>query len=168
VDVNSFATVTEFGVALAGFSALAAALAQKPGTLSALDRFRTINLLVTALTPAFVSTFPLIGEAFGAAGISLWRGTSISLTVIFALLAIVSLRLAGALSQTDRAALSGIMWVLFLGGYIFFLGVNLFNAFGMIWLPGPGPILASLIWLLFLAAVQLVRIVAAKPADLAA
>jgi len=168
VDLDSFATVTEFGVALAGFSALAAALTQKPGVLASLDRFRTINLLVWALTPAFVSTFPMVGEAFGAAGASLWRGTSLSLAAILVLVVVVSLQLVRFLSQAERAALSRIMSVLFYVGHPFLIVVNLINASGIVWSPGPGPVLASLIWLLFMGAIQLVRIVVAGPVEPAA
>ena len=168
MDLDSFGIVTEFGVALAGFSALAAALTRRPGVLTSIDRFRTINLLVWALTPAFASTFPMVGEAFGVTGAWLWRATSLALVGVLAAVVLVSQRLIGFMSQADRASLSKIMLVLFYVGHPFLIVVNLLNASSIGWSPGPGPILASLIWLLFMGAVQLVRIVVAGPVEPAA
>jgi len=163
VNLDSFATITEFGVALAGFSALAAALTQRPGVLAPVDRFRTINLLFAALTPAFVSTFPMIGAAFGAHGGPLWRGTSIGFAVVLIVTVVFTVHSARSLSAADRAFLSKIMWALFLAGHTAAFIILLLNALGLLAPPGPGPILASLVWLLFIGALQLVRIIVARP-----
>jgi hypothetical protein len=164
VNLDSFATITEFGVALAGFSALAAALTQRPGELPRVEQFRTINLLFASLTPAFVSTFPMIGEAFGAHDESLWRGTSIGFAVVLTATVIFTLHSARSLSAADHAFLSKAMWALFLGGHTAVSIILLLNALGSLAPPGPGPILACLVWLLFIGAMQLIRIVVARPA----
>jgi hypothetical protein len=165
MQLDSFGTVTEFGVAIAGFSALAAALTHEPGTLTPLDRFRTVNLLMAALTPAFAATFPMIGEAFGASGAALWRGTSVGVSVAIVLSLVVSLRLVHSLSAVDRLGLSRPLWVLFLGVNALALAALLINASEVLGPAGPGPILASLVGLLFLGAVQLVRIVVVRTVE---
>lgn len=65
---DSFGTVMEFSVALAGFSAVAIALSHDPGSLAPLDRFRALNLLSASLGSAFGASFVLVGTAFGMSG----------------------------------------------------------------------------------------------------
>lgn len=55
------------------------------------------------------------------------------------------------------------LWVLFLGGHTAASILLLLNALGLLVPPGPGPILASLVWVLFVGAMQLIRIVVARP-----
>jgi hypothetical protein len=45
--------IVEFSIGLAGFSAVVTVFLQRSRKLSPIDRFRTINLLLLALTPAF-------------------------------------------------------------------------------------------------------------------
>jgi len=165
MQLDAFETVTEFGVALAGFSALAATLTHKPGALTPLDRVRTINLLSTTLTPAFVALFPAIGESFGVSGTALWRGTSVGLTVVVVAAFGFSLSLFRSLSAADRAGLSPVLWVFFVGINALVVVAQVINASAALAAPGPGPILASLVALLFLGAQQLVRIVIVRPVE---
>ena len=46
--------IVEFSIGLAGFSAVVTAFLHRSRTLTPIDRFRTINLLLLALTPAFL------------------------------------------------------------------------------------------------------------------
>lgn len=57
VDIyhENLALIVEFSIGLAGFSAIVTAFLQKSSSLSPVDRFRTLNLLLLALTPAFLS-----------------------------------------------------------------------------------------------------------------
>lgn len=46
--------IVEFSIGLAGFSAVVTAFLHRSQVLTPIDRFRTINLLLLALTPAFL------------------------------------------------------------------------------------------------------------------
>ena len=128
---DSFGTITEFGVALAGFSAVAIALSHEPGAMAPLDRFRALNLLSCALGAAFGATFVFIGASFGATGTTLWIGSSVGVLVVVLGCTAVPLLLARRLSLGDRSQLSNFLWVLCIGGNSVFAAVLLANAIGL-------------------------------------
>lgn len=51
---DALGDIVEFSIGLAGFSAVVTAFLHRSRTLAPIDRFRTINLLLLALTPAFL------------------------------------------------------------------------------------------------------------------
>jgi hypothetical protein len=165
---DSFGTIMEFSVALAGFSAVAIALSHEPGALAPLDRFRALNLLGCALGAAFGASFVLIGDAFGASGAALWRGTSAGVLVIVIVCTAIPLLLARQMSPADRRQLSRALWVLLVGGNLILSGVQLSNLAGLFGPASPGPIMASLVWLLFFAALLFVRMLVNRPGPTAA
>lgn len=160
---DSFGTITEFGVALAGFSAVAIALSQEPGGLAPLDRFRALNLLTCALGAAFGATFVFIGAAFGANGPTLWSASSGGVTVVLLGCTAVPVLLAVRLSVVDRAQLSNSLWVLCIGGNLACALSLVANAIGFFGPSGPGPIIVSLVWLLLFSAILFVRILVNRP-----
>ena len=168
MDLDSFATVPEFAVALAGFSGVAFALSHQRGALASIDRFRTLNLLMWALGAAFVSTFPLLAVSFGAQGPLVWRWSSAGFVLVLLVCTAVPLILVRSLSAHDRAALSNALWVLAVGGNIVLLLIQIANVLGLFGDPMPGPILAGLIWLLFFASLLFVRLLVNRPAAPAA
>ncbi len=165
---DSFGTIMEFSVALAGFSAVAIALSHEPGALAPLDRFRALNLLSCALGAAFGASFVLIGDAFGASGPALWRATSAGLLLIVIVCTAIPLLLARQMSPADRRQLSRVLWVLSIGGNLILSGVQLSNLAGLFGPASPGPIMASLVWLLFFSALLFVRMLVNRPGPTAA
>ncbi len=160
---DSFGTIMEFGVALAGFSAVAIALSHEPGALAPLDRIRALSLLGFSLGAAFGASFVLIGAAFGASGPALWRGTSLGVLLIVIACAAIPFLLVRRMSPADRAQLSSVMWALSNGGSVVVAGVQLSNLAGLFGPPSPGPIMASLVWLLFFSALLFVRMLVNRP-----
>ncbi len=165
MDVEaSFGTVMEFSVALAGFSAVAIALSNERGALAPLDRFRTLNILTNSLGPAFGASLVLIGSAFGADGVTLWRLTSVGVLVVALVCLAVPIMLWLRLGRVDRSQLSLGLWALSIGGTSTISLVQVMNIAGVFGDPGPGPIIASLMWLLAFSAILFVRILVNRPA----
>ena len=160
---ESFGTVMEFAIALAGFSAVAIALSHDPGSMAPLDRFRALNLLSTSLGAGFGASFVLIGAAFGASGPVLWQVTSAGVLVVAIVCTAVPLVLRRRLSRADRGRLSRVLWVLAIGGNPVLAAVQLANIAGLFGTASPGPIMASLIWLLFFSALLFVRMLVNRP-----
>jgi len=55
VGYDGLGDIVEFSIGLAGFSAVVTAFLHRSRSLTPVDRFRTINLLLLALTPAFLA-----------------------------------------------------------------------------------------------------------------
>ena len=105
----------------------------------------------------------MIGDAFGVSGVPLWRATSLLLLLVVFASTAAALFLIRGLSAEDRNALSWPLSVFSVGGNVVVVGVQLINALGLLAPPGPGPIMASLVWLLFLSAVLFVRMLVNRP-----
>jgi hypothetical protein len=116
-----------------------------------------------SLSAAFVSTFPLIAGSFGVSGPSVWRWSSAGFLVVLVVCAAVPLLLVRSLTAQDRASLSNTLWVLAVGGNTVLALVQLSNVVFLFGPPAPGPLLAGLIWLLFVAAVLFVRLLVNRP-----
>jgi len=54
MEYGGLGDIVEFSIGLAGFSAVVTAFLHRSRVLTPIDRFRTINLLLLALTPAFL------------------------------------------------------------------------------------------------------------------
>jgi len=165
---NSFGTIMEFAVALAGFSAVAIALSHDPGSMAPLDRFRALNLLTNSLGAGFGASFVLIGAAFGARDALLWQFTSAGVSLVAITCAVVPLVLRARLSLADKGRLSRVLWVLAIGGNPLLFAIQLANILGLFGSPNPGPIMASLVWLLFFSALLFVRMLVNRPVSTAA
>jgi hypothetical protein len=161
---DSFASVMEFSVALAGFAAVAIALSVEPGALAPLDRFRALNLLSNALGAGFAASFVLIGNAFGVSGPALWRLTGLGLLVVVLLCMALPLHQSRRLDVGDRRQLSSGLWALLLVGHSVLVVVQLGNMASLFGPAGPGPIMASLIGMLFFSALLFVRMLVNRPA----
>ena len=146
---DSFASVMEFSVALAGFASVAIALSVEPGALAPLDRFRALNLLSNALGAGFGASFVLIGNAFDLSGPALWQFAGAGVFGVVILCMALPIHQRSRLSPPDRGRLSSGLWVVLLGGHSVLAVIQVANLAGLFGAPGPGPIMASLIWLLF-------------------
>ena len=161
VEPDSFFIVTEFGVGIAGFSGIVVAISYRAGELEPLDRFRLLNVLSTALTAAFGGLVPQLLSAFGFAGGSLWRWSSIALAVFLAAVFIDPQVRRRRLSAIERTNVSRVLWVVVLGVLAVLAPLQLANAARAA--PSPGPIFASLVGLLGISAILFIRVLLVRP-----
>jgi hypothetical protein len=158
LEPESFSSITEFGVAIAGFSGVAVALTHRDGGMSPIDRFRTLNLLVSALGATFASTFPLAAASFGATGSVIWAASSAGFAALLLVNSFLPFVLAASLSPEDRAALSSVIWMLAGGGSAVMVIWQATNAYAVFGPASPGPFVAGLLWQLFTATLLFVRL----------
>ena len=163
IDLSIF---VEFGVGLAGFSGVVVAFSLRSGKLNDFDKFRVVLLLISALLPAFISTLHMVLASFGIFDTAAWRilGTSVlfGLAVII-VLPIISVR---RMSSDARSSLSPVIWYISMGGTVL---VFFWNGLNLIGWPSPlsfGPILATLVWFLFLASLMFLRLLLVRIGDL--
>ena len=160
-DVDSFSTLTEFAIAIAGFSGIAIALRGRTKVFDPLARFRHRNLILFSLSPAFGSTYPQTVSHFGAQGSDVWLWSSLffSANCLYCLLVFaVPIFSNVTLYPEKRAQLSRTMWILSIGGTVASLVALLENALGFLGQPGPGPLWAGILWQIFIAALQFSRL----------
>ena len=153
---TSLTSLTDFCVAVVGFSGIVATLAYQGSRFAPLDRFRVFTLLLYALCGAFGSLGPMVAQGFGASAPLYWQigAGTLSLLMIGSILA--TFMAAWQLPPADRAKLQLYVWILVVGG----------NAVLAIWLaaslvafPGPGPIMTAIIWQLFLSVLLFIRLI---------
>jgi hypothetical protein len=74
VGPESFYILTEFGIGLAGFSAVVVAIGFRAGQLDSISRFRVLSLLLNALLAAFGALLPQLLASLDVGDESVWRG----------------------------------------------------------------------------------------------
>lgn len=162
--MESFSTLTEFAIAMAGFSGIVIALRARDGGVEPLVWFRNLCLLTWALGAAFGSLGPALLENVGLATAAIWTGSSYLLALISALLMSVPLLARRRLDDADRARLARYVWVLALGGNGLAAAMLLANAVGTFGPARPGPVHGAIVWLLAFATLLFVRMLAQPPA----
>ena len=158
MNSSDFSIITEFAVAVAGFSGIAIAISHQGGALSPLDQFRTLNLLTWALSAAFASTFPLVAESFGFAGPAIWQFTSVGFALILLLGLLERFLTARRIAPSDRTQLSSGVWALTVGGNSVLIVWQFINALGVFGQPSAAPILVGLLFVLAVSALIFVRL----------
>lgn len=147
--------LTDFCVAVVGFSGIVAALAYQGTQFAPLDRFRVFTLLLYALCGAFGSLGPMVAESFGATGPLHWQIGAGLLAMLLGFSIVATFIAAWQLPASDRAKLQLYVWILVVGGnsiLAIWLAASLFV------LAGPGPIVAAIIWQLFLSVLLFIRL----------
>jgi hypothetical protein len=162
LDSSSFSIITEFAVAIAGFSGIAVAIVHSGGALRPTDRFRTLNLLTWALSAAFSSTFPLVFESLSFSGPSVWRWSSLCFALVLMAGIAVRFSTARSLNPKERETLSPAIWALTIGGNTFLVASQMLNVFAVLGSPSPAPILIGLLWLLAVSAIIFVRLLTVR------
>jgi hypothetical protein len=155
IDLSVF---VEFGVGLAGFSGVVVAFGLRSGALNDYDRFRVVLLLFSSLFPAFVGTLPAVLDGFGIFGAAAWRIMGTSLLFGLAAFVVLPFVLRRGMSPDARSNLSPTVWVFGIGGTVVAFVWNGLNLMG--W-PSPlslGPVIASMVWLLFQASIMFLRL----------
>lgn len=161
--MESFSTLAEFAVAMAGFSGIVIALRARDGGVEPLVWFRNLCLLTWALGAAFGSLGPGLMASLGLPAESAWAGSSAVLALVCVMLMAVPLVARHRLDDADRARLARYVWALALGGNGLAAGLLLANAFGTLGPSGPGPVYGGILWLLAFATLLFVRMLAQPP-----
>ena len=154
LDLSIF---VEFGVGLAGFSGVVVAFSSRSGELDEYDRFRVVQLLLSALIPAFFGLAPVILAGFDLGAESVVRIMGAALLIALAVNFTVAVATARGMSPSVRAKLSPGVWRLAIGSSVLFFAWNGLNLAG--WPRGVqlGPVVAAMSWFLFMASVMFFR-----------
>ena len=75
-EQETLTSVTEFAIALAGFSGIVVALGKQPGRWAPADRYRLLNVLGFAFGAGFMAYLPIGLAHAGLTGSQLWRASS--------------------------------------------------------------------------------------------
>ena len=160
-----FSVFVEFGVGLAGFSGVVVAFSRRSGRLSEYDSFRVVQLLMSALIPAFVGLLPPILASFQIEGETARRISSATLMAGIAVNTGVAIATARRMSPGARRSLSPTVWRFSLGSSALFLVWNGLNLMGWPWPPSFGPVLLGMVCLLVLASIMFFRLLLVRLGD---
>ena len=147
--------LTDFCVAVVGFSGIVAALAYQGTQFAPLDRFRVFTMLLYAICGAFGSLGPMVAESFGATGPLHWQIGAGHLALLLGFSIVATFIAASQLPVSDRAKLQLYVWVLVVGGNT---GLAFWLAASLLAFPGPGPIVTAIIWQIFLSVLLFIRL----------
>lgn len=161
--MESFTTLTEFAVAIAGFSGIAIAIRARNGTVSALTHFRNRNLLNFSIGAAFGSILPPLVHHLGASGVSIWTYSSALFAGIAVFLVVAPFRGRVPLNASEREATSWPIWIVSVVGTSIAAVTQILNSIGFFGTPGPGPMYAGIVWILAMATIQFYRLLSAAP-----
>ncbi len=157
--------VAEFGVGLAGFSAIVVALVRRSGGWEAASAYRLELLLFQSLGAGLFAFLPVTISFLGVQGPAVWRIASALFVVFLALCFLADWRRFHRLPDEARAVLSrGLVLVGNVQG-AFFAVLLLPNIAGFPFRPQIGPYFLVLVCLLGTAALNFMRIVVTRPSE---
>jgi hypothetical protein len=155
MELDAFAIVAEFGVALAGFSGIVVAVKHRDEGFAPLDRYRIFTMLFYAIIAAFGSLAPIGLVLAGMEDVQLWFWTSTFTSLLLAGALMATLVGMRWLTRAERAKLSPLMWIAVVGGDIgLIVGLCLTSVFGATALL---PFVA-LVWQLILSSILFLRL----------
>ncbi len=155
--MDSFSSLMEFAVAIAGFSGITMAVQARNAVVNELQSFRNTNLISFSLSAAFASAIPEACAHLGATGSQLWSWSSASFSFVCGALIILPFSARSSMSTGSRGQLSKTIWLVSVGGMSFVLFSQIVNAAGTFGEPGPAPLYLGILWLIFLAALMYAR-----------
>jgi hypothetical protein len=159
MDPGSTNIITEFAIAVAGFTGIVFVLDKNDGELSSLVRFRTVTMLFYAFSAAFGSLLPTLIQSF-VVSVDVWRQSSIVLVgILLANMAATVLSSRTLLTAEQRKNLQGWMWLLVMLGNSFFAVWLVASLSGLIPIPITAAFFTALIWQLVLSSVLFIRII---------
>jgi len=157
VGYDRLGEIVEFSIGLAGFSAVVTAFLHRSKILGPVDRFRTINLLLLALTPAFLvflfnGLASVVGDAVFVARIS-----SGAFSVWLACMLLFIYRAKRRLPAEHEEALSNTIFIgMYIAGIAMVLVLGTSAAFGQKYVHSI--FYFGLVVLLLFAVIQFIRI----------
>ena len=155
--VEVFDSLTEFSVALAGFSGVAIAIKSRDGMIDSLTEFRTRNLLTFALAAAFGSILPAQLSTFALEGTDVWAWSSGIFSLILLGVLGSAVQATRLVDGAERAALSSLFGAFFYAGNSISFVSQILNGFGLFWNPSPAPLSMGIVFLLVCTTVQFLR-----------
>jgi len=157
--------IAEFSIGLAGFSGIIAVFAGRDGRWAASDRQRGVVLILTALTPGFISFLALALGTIGLPEQIVWRLSE----AIFGAAIVVSVFVvvAGhkAIPDSERQVFSPLAGAFVAGGSALNGAAQLFGAFGGFGSLTFTALFLGLVWQLLVGAIQFARIIFVRPDD---
>ena len=135
--MDSFSSLMEFAVALAGFSGITMALQTRNAVVHEAQTFRNTMLIAFALSAAFSSAIPWACAHLGATGSQIWFWSSVLFTPVCGALVAAPFSVRSSLSSESRSQLSRTIWIVSLGGMFLVVISQLVNAAGILGEPGP-------------------------------
>ena len=154
VTMDSFATLTEFAVAIAGFSGIAIAIQNRGTSFDGLVAFRNQNLLLHALGAAFGSICPHAVTHLGVTGHSVWFWSSLLLGGICCATHWNFGASRRSLSEEEDSRLSQTMMRIAGGGNALVILAQLGNSLGAFGPSSSAAVYLGIVWLLMLASIQ--------------
>jgi hypothetical protein len=155
---DELALFAELGAAFAGFIAIFLIFARREGRFSPADSLRIRSIILASFSAVFISLVPLVLQHAGFSGVALWRAAS-TVALIGGLLAgSMVARKHLALSPTDRANVGAVHSVITWGLFAIAAVLLVSNAFWLVSIPSAWPYLASLVFILGIAATNFVTI----------
>jgi len=158
MDPSSVGGITEFAVAVAGFTGLVLAVGSRDGATNPLVKLRTITMLFYAFTAAFGSLLPLFWQSIGVD--SIWHYSGIALIIFLVanmLSTFVSSRLL--LTAEERKQLATWMWLLVMIGNALFASILVLSILGFLNIAVEGAFIGALIWQLVLSSILFTRLI---------
>jgi len=163
MDPGSTNIITEFAIAIAGFTGIVFALDRNPdrkeGELSPLVRFRTVTMLFYAFSAAFGSLTPTLIQSF-ITSIEVWeRSSAILIVILMANMAATVISSRVLLTAEQRRQLKGWMWLLVMLGNSVFAIWLVASLLGILPIPITAAFITALTWQLVLSTILFIRIV---------
>lgn len=151
--------IIEFSIGLAGFSGIVAALLQTKSGLRGADRFRTINLLILALSPGFVSLTSLIFlNRFGNIEL-IWNASLFMLAVLIVVMTVSSHVQLSKLDESEKQVTTAGSTVI----AIVVVTIFLVAASGIFSFDGFTSFVLGATFMLLLGVTQFVRLIFIRP-----
>ena len=158
MDPSSTSTITEFAIAVAGFTGVVFALDRSDGPTDPLIRLRTITMLFYAFSAAFGSLIPTLLQSYGSQ-VDIWVQSNVALALILVanmVATVISSRVL--LEPEQRQQLRGWMWLLVMGGNSLFTVCLVGSLTGVIPIPTAAAFFTALVWQLVLSTILFIRV----------
>ena len=155
--MDSFSSLMEFAVAIAGFSGITMAVQARNAVVNELQSFRNTMLIAFSLSAAFASAIPQACAHLGATGSQIWFWSSASFSLVCVAMIIAPFLAQSSISPESRSQLSRTIWFVSLGGMFFVLLAQIVNAAAIFGVPGPAPLYLGILWMIALAALMYAR-----------
>jgi hypothetical protein len=155
--------VSEFGVGLAGFSAVFVALVRRSDAWEAASAYRLELLVIQSLAAGLFALLPVTVRFLGVEGPAAWRLSSALLILLYLLGSLVGWRRSVKLPEEARKAIEGGLQLYGYAQSAILVLLLLLNVVGFPFEPQIGPYFLGLVVLLLNSAVNFAQIVLTRP-----
>lgn len=159
--MDSFSSLMEFAVAIAGFSGITMAVQARSSVVSELRSFRNTMLIANSLAAAFASAIPQACAHLGATGSQVWSTSSACFSIVCVAMIVLPFSARNSMSPESRSQLSRTICFVSVGGKFLLAIAQFVNATGVVGTPGPAPLYLGVVWMIALAALMYARMLIA-------